>query len=225
MRLGLYGGAFNPIHRCHLLVAETARSRLGLETVLFIPTGDPPHKPPSDFIPAAHRLEMVRLAIAPHPYFQVSDIETRRPAKSYTVDTVRELKKIYPADTRLVFIIGLDAFKELPSWREPERLLELCEFAVVSRPGGLFKSLKNLSILGIEDRAPLERLDAGQVEVLEVRLASGKPLWGLPIPPCNVSAKDIRNRLGHRESVENLLPATVSSYILTHNLFSGGPPQ
>jgi len=82
MKLGLYGGAFNPIHRCHLLVAETARSRLGLDTVLFIPTGDPPHKPPSDFIPAKHRLEMVRLAITPYPYFQLSDIETRREAKS-----------------------------------------------------------------------------------------------------------------------------------------------
>ncbi len=225
MKLGLYGGAFNPIHRCHLLVAETTRSRLGLETVLFIPTGDPPHKPQSDFIPAAHRLEMVRLAIEPHPYFQVSDIETRRPAKSYTIDTVRQLQKIYPLDTRLIFVIGLDAFKELPSWREPERLLELCEFAVVSRPRHLFKSLEKLPILGIRDAAQLERLDAGQVEVQKVRLASGKPLWGLPIPPCNVSAKDIRNRLGHRESVENLLPSTVSSYILKHNLFSGGPPQ
>jgi len=78
MKLGLYGGAFNPIHRCHLLVAETARTRLGLDSVLFIPTGGPPHKPPSDFIPAKHRLEMVRLAIAAYPYFQLSDIETRR---------------------------------------------------------------------------------------------------------------------------------------------------
>jgi nicotinate-nucleotide adenylyltransferase len=225
MKLGLYGGAFNPVHRCHLLVAETARSRLGLETVLFIPTGDPPHKPPSEFIPAAHRLEMVRLAIAPSPYFQVSDIETARPAKSYTIDTVRELKKTYPTDTRFIFVIGLDAFKELPSWREPDRLLELCEFAVVSRPGHLFKSLEKLPILGIKDAAHLERLDAGQGEALEVRLASGKSLWGLPIPPCNVSAKDIRNRLGQRENAENLLPATVSSYILKHNLFSGGPPQ
>jgi len=225
MTLGLYGGAFNPVHRCHLLVADTARSRLGLETVLFIPTGDPPHKPPSEFIPAAHRLEMVRLAIAPSPYFRASDIETRRPAKSYTIDTIRELKKTYPADTRLVFIIGLDAFKELPSWREPERLLELCEFAVVSRPGHLFKSLEKMTILGIKDAADLERLDAGQVEVLEVRLASGKSFWGLPIPPCNVSAQDIRKRLKHRESIENLLPATVSSYILKHNLFSGGAPQ
>ncbi len=225
MTLGLYGGAFNPVHRCHLLVAETARSRLGLETVLFIPTGDPPHKPPSEFIPSAHRLEMVRLAIASHPHFQLSDIETRRPAKSYTIDTVRELKKTSPPDTRFVFVIGLDAFKELPSWREPDRLLELCEFAVVSRPGHRFKSLEKMTILGIQDAAHLERLDAGQAEVLAVRLASGKSLWGLPIPPCNVSAQDIRKRIKHRESVENLLPATVSSYILKHNLFSGGSPQ
>src|SRR5207247_9113446 len=92
MKLGLYGGAFNPIHRCHLLVAETARTRLGLDSVLFIPTGGPPHKPPSDFIPAKHRLEMVRLAMAAYPYFQLSDIETRREAKSYTIDTVRDRK-------------------------------------------------------------------------------------------------------------------------------------
>ncbi len=222
MKLGLYGGAFNPIHRCHLAVAETARNRLGLETVLFIPAGDPPHKSPSDVMPASHRLAMVCLAVAPYPYFQVSEIETGRPAKSYTIDTVHELRKIYPADTRFIFIIGLDAFKELPSWREPDRLLELCEFAVVSRPGHTFKSLENLPILGIMETASLERLDAGQVEVQEVRLKSGQSLWGLPIPPCNVSAQDIRKRLKHRQTLENLLPAGVESYILNHNLFSGG---
>ncbi len=223
MKLGLYGGAFNPIHRCHLLVAETAHCRLGLDRVLFIPTGDPPHKPPSEFIPAAHRLEMVRLAIAPHPHFQVSEIETQRPAKSYTIDTVRELLTIHPAGTRFIFIIGLDAFTDIASWREPERLLELCEFAVVSRPGFLFKSLESLPILGIKDATPLTRLDAGKVE--EIRLKCGASLWGLPIPPCTVSAQDIRKRIKHRQTLENLLPAGVESYILRHNLFSGGAPQ
>ena len=222
MKLGLYGGAFNPVHRCHLLVAETAKARLGLDKVLFIPTGDPPHKPSSDVIPAAHRLEMVRLAIAPFPDFQVSDIEIRRPAKSYTIDTVRELHTIHPPGTRFTFIIGLDAFKELASWREPEHLLKLCDFAVVSRPGYLFKSLENMPILGIEDAEPLERLDTGMVEMQKVRLKSGTSLWGLPIPPCNVSAQDIRKRLKHRQNLENLLPAGVESYILQHNLFSGG---
>ena len=222
MRLGLYGGAFNPIHRCHLLVAETAKTRLGLDAVLFIPTGDPPHKPQADFIPATHRLEMVRLAIQPSPYFQVSDIETRRPAKSYTIDTVHELRTIHRTDTRFIFIIGLDAFKEIANWKEPEHLLELCEFAVVARPGSLFNQLKNIQILGIEDPGQLDRLDAGQVEAEEVRLKNGQPLWGLPIPPCHVSAQDIRNRLKHRQSLENLLPAGVESYILKHYIWGEG---
>jgi nicotinate-nucleotide adenylyltransferase len=219
MKLGLYGGAFNPIHRCHLVVADAARNRLGLDRVLFIPTGDPPHKPSSDFAPAEHRLEMVRLAIAPFPHFQVTDLETKRPTKSYTIDTLRELQTLYPADTGLIFIIGLDAFTDISDWREPERLLALCDFAVVSRSGSHFKSLANLAVLGIKESDQLERLDAGQVEALAVRLGSGKTLWGLSIPPCDVSAKDIRNRLKHRQSLENLLPPGVESYILRHHLF------
>jgi len=225
MKLGLYGGAFNPIHRCHLLIAETARRRLGLDTVLFIPTGDPPHKPPSDFIPAKHRLEMVRLAITPYPYFQLSDIETRREAKSYTIDTVQSLKDTYPPDARLVFIIGLDAFLELPSWREPERLLESCDFAVISRAGFQFKSLEKLPILGLTHPDQLTRLDAGEREQYEFRLKSGRSLWALAIPPCEVSSQEVRRRLKSKQSVENLLPTAVESYILRYRSGAGGLPQ
>jgi nicotinate-nucleotide adenylyltransferase len=225
MKLGLYGGAFNPIHRCHLLVAETARSRLGLDTVLFIPTGDPPHKPPSDFISAKHRLEMVRLAIAPYPYFQLSDIETRRETKSYTINTIQGLKSTYPPDARMVFIIGLDAFLQLPSWREPERLLESCNFAVISRAGFQFKSLEKLSILGLTDPDPLTQLDAGQREQYEFRLKSGRSVWALAIPPCEVSSQEVRRRLKSKQSVENLLPTAVESYILRYHSGAGGLPQ
>jgi nicotinate-nucleotide adenylyltransferase len=225
MKLGLYGGAFNPIHRCHLEVAEAARSRLGLDQVLFIPTGDPPHKPPTDFIPAAHRVAMVRLAIAPYPDFQLSEIETGRPAKSYTIDTVRELRTASSPETQLIFIMGLDAFLQFPGWREPERLLELCDFAVVSRPGILFASLEKLPLLAIKDSSSLARLDGGQVETQEIRLKTGRSLWGLAIPPCQVSAQDIRNRLTRRQRVENLLPPAVESYILSHHLMTGGSPQ
>ena len=225
MKLGLYGGAFNPIHRCHLEVAEAAQSRLGLDQVLFIPTGDAPHKPPADFIPAAHRVAMVRLAIAPYPHFQLSEIETGRPAKSYSIDTVRELTKTSTADTHLIFIIGLDAFLQFPGWREPERLLELCDFAVVSRPGVLFASLGKLPLLAIKDPGSLAQLDSGQAEVQELRLKTGRSLWGLAIPPCRVSAQDIRNRLKRGQSVENLLPPAVESYILKNLLMIGGSPQ
>jgi nicotinate-nucleotide adenylyltransferase len=225
MKLGLYGGAFNPIHRCHLLVAETARTRLGLDSVLFIPTGGPSHKPPSDFIPAKHRLEMVRLAIAPHPSFQLSDIETRREVKSYTIDTVRTLKETCPPDTHLVFIIGLDAFLDLPSWKEPERLLESCDFAVVSRAGFQFKSLEKLLILGISDTAKLASLDAGQLAQHAFRLKSGRTLWALAIPPCKVSSEEVRRRLKAKQGLENLLPTAVESYILQYHSGVGGVPQ
>jgi nicotinate-nucleotide adenylyltransferase len=224
MKLGLYGGAFNPIHRCHLLVAETARARLGLDTVLFIPTGGPPHKPPSDFIAAKHRQEMVRLAIAPYPYFQLSDIETRHEAKSYTIDTIRTLKETYPPDTHLVFIIGLDAFLHLPSWREPERLLESCDFAVVSRGGYQFKSLEKLPILGISDTEKLAPLDAGQLDQYAFRLKSGRTLWALAIPPCEVSSQEVRRRLKSKQDLENLLPTAVESYILRYHPEAGGIP-
>ena len=222
MMVGLYGGAFNPIHRCHLLVAETARTRLGLDAVLFIPSGDPPHKPPSDVIPAKHRLEMVRLAIAPYPDFQLSDIETRRETKSFTIDTVRILKESHPPGTHLVFIIGLDAFLELPSWKEPEHLLESCDFAVVSRAGFQFKSLDILPILGLSHPDQLARLDAGQLETYAFQLKSGRSLWALAMPPCEVSAKEIRRRLKARQSIENLLPTAVESYILKHYSGAGG---
>jgi len=222
MRLGLYGGIFNPIHRCHLLVAETVRTRLSLETVLFIPAGDPPHKPHTDLFPAAHRLEMVRLAIAPYPYFHLSDIETRRPTKSYSIDTVREIKRSYPAETQLVFILGLDAFLELPGWKDPDELLAACDFAVVSRPGHLFKSLKNLPVFKSLDPGFFHRLDMGE-EVTELTLTTGRSLWVLQIPPCHASSQDIRMRLRRKESLENLLPPPVESYIVTHLLSAGGP--
>jgi nicotinate-nucleotide adenylyltransferase len=221
MKLGLYGGAFNPIHRCHLQVAEIARARLNLDSVLFIPIGDPPHKPPTDFFPAQHRLEMVRMAITPFPYFQLSEIETRRPSKSYSIDTVNEIKHSVPPATRLVFIIGLDAFIELPSWKDPERLLAACDFAVLSRPGHLFRLLEDFPFFDQVDPDQLERLDRGQVELEEFPLRGGRSLWAMPIPPCHASSQEIRKRLKHKQSLENLLPAGVESYIFKHLLPMG----
>ena len=213
MKLGLYGGAFNPVHRCHLIVAEAVYRRLGLDAVLFIPTGDPPHKPFSEFIPSAHRLEMVRLAIAPYPYFQVSDIEMKRPTKSYSIDTIREIQQRYPADTELVFIIGLDAFLELPTWREPEALLSTCDFAVVGRPGCSFSSLDEFPFIAVQTEGQLARIDRGELDLAKVPLKSGRTLWIIRIPPCEVSGKEIRNRLRNRQDLENFLPAEVESYI------------
>ena len=214
MRLGLYGGAFNPIHRCHLIVAETVYRRLRLDRIFFIPTGDPPHKPPSEFFPAAHRLEMVRLAIAPFPFFQVSDLETRRSTKSYSIDTIHEIKELYPSDTELFFILGLDAFLELPTWKEPARLLAACDFALVSRLGSSFKSMKGMPFLSDEAHDLSDTLDGRLEEVVRLPLTTGRSVWAIPMPPCNVSAQTIRRRLRNKQSLENSLPPSVESYIL-----------
>jgi len=187
-----------------------------LDTVLFIPTGDPPHKPASEFFPAEHRLEMVKLAIAPYPYFQVSDIETRRADKSYSIDTVRELQQRYPTETEMVFIIGLDAFLELPAWKDPKALLSTCDFAVVGRPGRTFLSLRELPFLGVQNESLLMQIDAGEVDLARLPLKSGRALLVIRIPPCDVSAKDIRSRLRNRQDLENTLPAGVESYIRLH---------
>jgi nicotinate-nucleotide adenylyltransferase len=222
MKVGLYGGAFNPIHRCHLFVAEQVRSRLGLDKVLFIPTGDPPHKPASEFIPATHRIEMIRLAIASYPHFEVSDIETMRPAKSYSIETVHELKQVCPPDTDFVFILGLDAFLDLPTWKAPEELVTACDFAVVSRPGSHFVALAKLPFFESTDADILQRMDEGKVALAKLPLKSGRTLWALAIAPCEVSAQEIRRRLQSGEDLENSLPAPVQSYILRTIRMGGG---
>ncbi|MEW6245143.1 MAG: nicotinate-nucleotide adenylyltransferase [Nitrospirota bacterium] len=219
MRLGLFGGTFNPIHICHLAIAAQTRDRMGLDRVLFIPTGDPPHKPPGVLAPAEHRCEMVRLAIAGEPTFALTDIEIRRPTKSYSIDTVRELHRDYGASTALFFIIGLDAFLDFDSWREAPTLLRLCHFVVVSRPGALFRSFEKVSLLPPIEPAQLSELDADRKDRVDVQIPGGRGLSLLRLPPCMVSASDIRNRIRQRLSLANLLPTPVESYIIQHKLY------
>lgn len=223
MKLGLYGGAFNPIHRCHLVVAEAVREHLGLDRVLFIPTGDAPHKPSAELMPAGDRLEMVKLAIAGAPYFQVTDIETKRAQKAYSIDTIQALKQEFPTDTGFTFIIGLDAFLDIPNWKDPEAVLAACDFAVVSRPGSSFRSLQDLPFLAAMDTGRLEQLDSGVPGIARFDLKTGRILWGVSIPPCHVSAKDIRRRLRAHQDLGNTLPEAVRSYIVEFIQKGGGP--
>lgn len=222
MRIGLFGGTFNPVHRCHLVVAAQTRDRLKLDRVLFIPSGDPPHKPTADLAPFAHRLAMVRLAVAGEPSFAVSDIEGRQTAKSYSIATVRRLRDGLAPGDELAFLIGLDAFVEFPGWREPAALLTLCDFVVLSRPGSSFRSLLGLAPLPPLDPAALAALDAGESDRLDAPLGQGRTLTLLRLPPCEQSASDIRSRLRRGLTVSSLLPASVESYIIAHHLYRGG---
>lgn len=221
MRTGLLGGTFNPIHNGHLYVAEAVRKRVHLDRILFIPSGNPPHKKKEEIPPAEHRLEMTRLALLDRPGFELCDIEVKRPGKSYSVETVSELKRLYP-DDRLFFILGTDAFIDLPTWREPERLLSLCDFVVVTRPGHPFSQLPDLGPLRkIEetDSAPLLELDRRKEGIVTVPLTSERSIHFISIPPSPISASEIRKRLAAGRGTKNLLPEPVASYIIKNKLY------
>ena len=219
MFIGLLGGSFNPVHNGHLHIANQVYEILHLDQIMVIPTGDPPHKPAGSLAPAHHRLEMVKLAIAPFPHFTVSDREIQSPEVSYSVDTITELKTSYPDGTQLGFIIGLDAFLDFPSWKHPERLLELCHFIVCSRPGVAFAQLESLPLFPRTAPEALKNLDQGSLTRLEVPLPSETEIILLSVPPCEISASTIRERLAKKASVSHWLPANVESYIIQNQLY------
>ena len=218
MKLGLLGGSFNPVHSGHLAIAHQTRETLSLDQILFIPTSHPPHKPTGSLAPAQDRYEMVRLAIASHPSLTISDVELRRPGKSYSIDTIRLLRQEYGPDTQLFFLIGLDAILDFPSWRDPRTLLELCSFVVLSRPGLSFRSLSTVRLLPPIPYPSLADLDAERIFRIDVPLGNQR-LICLKQPPCPTSASDIRARIRQGLSVANLLPPLVESYILRHHLY------
>src|SRR5262245_5246139 len=218
MRLGLLGGSFDPVHNGHLAIAHQTRETLGLDQILFIPTSYPPHKPNGSLALARDRYEMVLLAIASDPAFAISDVELRRPGKSYTIDTIRLLQQKHGAHTELFFLIGLDAFLDFPSWRDPLTLLELCSFVILSRPGLTFCSLSSVSLLPPIQFSSLADLDEGRVSRIEVPLGKQR-LICLQLLPSTVSASDVRLRIRQGLPVANLLPPSVESYILRHHLY------
>lgn len=218
-RLGLLGGSFNPIHNGHLAIAGYVREKLQLDRVLFIPTGEPPHKRDGSLVPARDRFEMVRIAIAGTPTFDISDIEVQRTGKSYSIDTIRELQRQHGPATELYFIIGLDAFLDFPTWKEPQELLNACRFVVVPRPGQSFQSLTKLSMLPRLDSHALARLDSGNLARLDVAIPSCQGVICLSIPSSSISSSDIRQRIRRGATLANLLPPPVESYILQHQLY------
>jgi len=142
-----------------------------------------------------------------------------RPSKSYSIETVHELQKEFGPEAELFFIIGLDAFLELHTWKQASDLLRACHFVVLGRPGSSFLSLQKMSLLPSLDRAPLVALDTQRALQVDVALPGGTSLILLAITPCYVSASDVRYRVAHRLSLSNLLPASVDSYIIDQHLY------
>jgi nicotinate-nucleotide adenylyltransferase len=190
------------------------------ERILFIPTGYPPHKPSTSLASADHRLAMVKLAIQPYSYFDLYDREACSPGTSYSYDTLTRLQREFPSDTRFGFIIGLDAFLDIQSWKYADQLFNLCHFIVCSRPGMSFTDIHALSFFPKEyNHQALKGLDKGTTTHLEVPIPLGKPLILVSVPPSDISASVIRDHLYRREPVGDWLPPLVESYILKHHLY------
>ncbi len=204
--LGIFGGTFDPIHVAHLAVAEAAREALGLERILFIPAGEPPHKPVAAVSPAHHRLAMVEAAIADNPAFATSRIELDREGPSYTVDTLAALHAGLGAPdgqdpdgpAELVLILSAEAFLELPGWHDPAGVLALATLAVAPRDG-----------YPDAEAAFLERHFPG---------TAGRAVF-LDGPRLRLSASEVRARARAGRSLRYLVPDAVAAYIGDHDLY------
>ena len=198
MNIAILGGTFDPIHLGHLSIANTAMKHAGLERVLFIPAGHPRLKQAEPTASVKHRLEMVRLATEATPAFEACDIETSRPGPTYSIDTLVELTAELGPEAKLFFIVGLDVLNQLHRWKDPERVMALCQLLVLDRPGEQDFDWDEFYL-----RIPEAK---GRVQIVAA-------------PLINVSATELRRRLAAGESVSGLVPDAVAEYILSQKLY------
>ena len=192
-RIAVMGGTFNPIHYAHLISAEQVRTGLDYDNILFIPSARPPHKvADADIIEPEHRYQMVFLAIAENPHFEVSRIELERAGPSYTIETLKDLKKLYGGTTELAWIIGADSLIEYKVWRDFDEVLARCVMIATTRP--------NYDL----NRVPLE-----------IR----KRVTTFPVTGVDISATAIRERVRKGLSIQYLVPERVESYIRRYRLY------
>ena len=212
MYIGIYGGTFNPIHFGHLRAAEEICQRFKMKEVIFVPSADPPHKESKDIVQPIHRLKMTNLAVTGNPKFSVSDVEIQRRGKSYSIDTVQELKKLRPDDD-LAFIMGIDAFLEIHTWHKYEEIFAECDFIVTSRPGAAKKSFQQA--IPERLRNSFKRKRSGR----ELTHSSGRRLVFTDVTDLNIAASQIRKMICNGLSIRYLLPRRVMEYILEHQLY------
>jgi nicotinate-nucleotide adenylyltransferase len=198
MRIGLMGGTFDPIHNGHLVLAEQVRTRFQMDKVIFIPSGNPPHK--ESLASKDHRYSMTQLAIEDNEFFELSRIELDQDHKSYTIDTVKRLRREYGDDTEVFFITGADAIIDLPSWKDYEELLTVCRFIGSTRPG-------------VEDTDLSDKIDA-LVKDFKADITITQ------VPALAISSTDIRRRVKYNLSIKYLLPKKTEEYIYEHGLYS-----
>ena len=213
MKVGIFGGTFDPIHWGHLRSAEEVSEAFSLDRVLFIPTARPPHKRGQTMAPPRDRLAMVRLAVADNPRFMVSTVEIRRPGISYSIDTLRDFTSKNRRKDTYYFILGLDAFREIDTWKDFQQLFLLCNFIVTSRPGSRdSQPLRGTSVA-------VRRLFCYDSTGKFQRHRSGTTLHFLKLTDFGISASSIRVKVNQGKSIRYLLPASVEAYIKERGLY------
>ena len=197
-KIGIMGGNFNPPHLAHLMAAECTACELGLEKVIFLPTGKISYKDSRENASAKDRLEMTRLAISQNPMFDISDIESASEEYSYTCFTLEKLKELYN-DAKLYFIVGADSLDYMDRWKHPQRIFNLASVAVVDRRGfGAEKCLKKAE---------------------ELKAEFGADIHFIKMPRIDISSSMIRERIASGQSVEDMLTDAVFDYIREKNLY------
>ncbi|MEN6451956.1 MAG: nicotinate-nucleotide adenylyltransferase [Thermoguttaceae bacterium] len=200
MRLGIFGGTFDPVHDGHLLLAECCREQCRLDAVWFLPTATAPHKQDRQPTPAQQRVEMLELAVAGNPSFSVCRYESDRGGVNYSVDTLTHFRQEEP-DRELFFLMGADMLLDLPNWRDAARVCELALPVVACRPG--CGPIDFQCLRGIAGAARIDQIRRHQVEMPEIGL----------------SASDLRRRVSQRQSIRYRVPRAVEEYIATHGLY------
>ncbi len=201
MRLGLFGGSFDPVHYGHLLLAECCREQARLDAVWFLPAAVPPHKRGQNLTPSDRRIEMLQLAIAGNAAFSVNRYETDRGGVNYSVDTLAHFRQESP-EMELFFLLGADMLHDLPTWHEPARVCQLATPIVVRRPGA--------NQLDFDRLGPIAT--PGQID--EIRRLQ------VEMPEIGISSTEIRRRVAAGQSIRYLTPRAVEKYIATHGIYT-----
>ena len=206
MRIGIFGGSFDPVHYGHLLAAESAREQMALDHVFFVPAAAPPHKPGRILAEPRHRLEMLTLAIGGHDAFTVSTIELDRGGTSYTVDTLATLAAEHPSDT-LVLLLGPDALAGLATWKDPCRIAAQAEIVPIERErlDDVTAAAAVGDLEGVLGVAPLAAILGRRVRM----------------PAVGIRATDLRGAIAAGRSIRYRTPRSVEQYIITHGLYRG----
>jgi len=213
VRLGLLGGTFNPIHLGHLRGAEEAREAVNLDRIYFIPTAIPPHKNERVGVSPADRLKLVRLAIEDNPAFSASDVELSRPGKSYSIDTVLFFRDHHPR-AELFFIVGMDSFLEITTWKRYETLFSLCNFVVLNRPGTVQPELRDLT-----PREFWATFKPARNPNQWIHGPTGLSTHFVAKPLIDISSSEIRERIRNGASVRYMMPEKVEACVLQKGFY------